>query len=453
MHDRILRYLKKAGIPLPAIQILRDALNIHSKDASVSDIVLRNILENDRRFRFSRGLWQANREAEEQDSDFGAALIHIESSDQPLYLRGALFLPPDALWEFEFQEYQAEGDLQRLQQARSRLGNRPLAAWSKEELRLWKLLLRQHCLPEWRGDFIPLCKLAARTLGRTARALNPAYVASRLGLEAPEEHIPKTMTRFLSGCLRLLLDRAPAEHRIDIKALKNWIGAAEKRIDYSRFAFGPDYLQQIPEGPGVYIMKDLMGKVIYVGKSRNLRRRIRSYFTSKALEDPKTFRIHDQLYSLEVIKAANEVEALLKEVRMIRKHRPAINLQIRIHPMSGRRKEKNLVLLVADAHANNAVAYFLRNGVFVGRQSARLGCPPSAKLRDRIRSVYFSRHRNPRSNREPWKIEIISRWLTSNRRCLNWINVDEAGSYESLICCIDDYLHDPEKLGQKVYYR
>ncbi len=79
-----------------------------------------------------------------------------------------------------------------------------------------------------------------------------------------------------------------------------------------------------PDLPGVYIMKDSEGTVIYVGKAASLRKRLSQYFGR--LEDPKTRILVSQIASIEVLPTANETEALILESNMIKGHQPKYNI-------------------------------------------------------------------------------------------------------------------------------
>ena len=77
--------------------------------------------------------------------------------------------------------------------------------------------------------------------------------------------------------------------------LQLWLDEQQKWIDFSRFSFSEKDIQDIPKVPGVYKMKDENGVVFYVGKSRNLFQRIRSYFVERQKPDEKTLRLLDRL--------------------------------------------------------------------------------------------------------------------------------------------------------------
>ena len=86
---------------------------------------------------------------------------------------------------------------------------------------------------------------------------------------------------------------------------------------------------QLPESPGAYLFKDAGGAVIYVGKARNLRSRVRSYFTESRSVDAKTGSLAREIADLETILVGNEREALALEHNLIKKYRPKFNVLLR----------------------------------------------------------------------------------------------------------------------------
>jgi excinuclease ABC subunit C len=88
-------------------------------------------------------------------------------------------------------------------------------------------------------------------------------------------------------------------------------------------------LDNLPNKPGCYLMKDNDGKIIYVGKAINLRNRVRSYFHAGAQEDQKTRQLVRRIADIEWIVVGSELEALILEMNLIKKHRPRYNVRMK----------------------------------------------------------------------------------------------------------------------------
>ena len=88
-------------------------------------------------------------------------------------------------------------------------------------------------------------------------------------------------------------------------------------------------LKKLPDCPGVYMHKDKLGNIIYVGKAISLRNRVRQYFQSSRNMDPKVRSMVSQIAEFEYIKVGSEMEALILECNLIKKHRPKYNILLR----------------------------------------------------------------------------------------------------------------------------
>jgi excinuclease ABC subunit C len=97
----------------------------------------------------------------------------------------------------------------------------------------------------------------------------------------------------------------------------------------SRSEFLREKVRQLPENPGVYLMKDRLGRIIYVGKAKNLKKRVSSYFQpgrERALRhQPKIRTLIEMIHDFETIEVKSEPEALLLEGKLIKQWRPKYN--------------------------------------------------------------------------------------------------------------------------------
>jgi excinuclease ABC subunit C len=88
-------------------------------------------------------------------------------------------------------------------------------------------------------------------------------------------------------------------------------------------------LPHLPDGPGVYLWKGADGRILYVGKAKRLRSRVRSYFGQDHLESPKTRHLVNQIADLETIVVPSEAHALILEANLIKEYRPRFNIALR----------------------------------------------------------------------------------------------------------------------------
>ena len=85
----------------------------------------------------------------------------------------------------------------------------------------------------------------------------------------------------------------------------------------------------LPERPGVYLMKDARGQVLYIGKARRLRSRVRSYFGSGRSMERRIHALVDQIVTLDHVVTASEADALLLEATLVKRHQPTYNVRLK----------------------------------------------------------------------------------------------------------------------------
>ena len=115
----------------------------------------------------------------------------------------------------------------------------------------------------------------------------------------------------------------------------------------------------IPRHPGIYIMKDAAGHIIYIGKAKDLRKRVRSYFSRT--QDYKTARMVESIGDIEFVLTDTENEAYILESSMIKRHRPKFNIELKD-------QERYTYLRITDEkYPRLVVARRTRSGRFLGR--------------------------------------------------------------------------------------
>jgi len=115
----------------------------------------------------------------------------------------------------------------------------------------------------------------------------------------------------------------------------------------------------LPDQPGCYLMKNEKGEVLYVGKAKSLRNRVRSYFTGS--HDGKTQRLVSQIADVEVIVTGTPTEALILECNLIKKHRPRYNVLLKddkSYPYIRLTREKHPRLEVTRKKKKDGSRYF-----------------------------------------------------------------------------------------------
>lgn len=87
--------------------------------------------------------------------------------------------------------------------------------------------------------------------------------------------------------------------------------------------------KNLPDRPGVYLFKNSLEKVIYVGKAKSLKKRVESYFKDRSILEPKTRKMMERAKTVEFIETESEIEALLLEVDLIKRLKPRYNIELK----------------------------------------------------------------------------------------------------------------------------
>ncbi len=115
----------------------------------------------------------------------------------------------------------------------------------------------------------------------------------------------------------------------------------------------------IPTDPGIYLMKDFDEKIIYIGKAKNLKKRVKSYFLKN--QNYKTQKLVEKISSIEFVLTDNESEAFLLESNMIKKYRPPFNIELKD-------QQRYTYLRISDEkYPRLLVARRTRDGKFLGK--------------------------------------------------------------------------------------
>ena len=93
--------------------------------------------------------------------------------------------------------------------------------------------------------------------------------------------------------------------------------------------FNLDKIKRVPTEPGVYFFKNNNNDIIYIGKAKHLRNRVRSYFQSNKYQTPKNISMAKRIVDIEWLVVRNEVEALLTEANLIKQHQPYYNVNLK----------------------------------------------------------------------------------------------------------------------------
>ena len=181
------------------------------------------------------------------------------------------------------------------------------------------------------------CKLARRIL-KKLRSKSLANVSSYLKVERSVHH--RAYDDALATAKILLYFIEYLEENLEIETLDDILTYQNTKI-YSELNKSPALkrinmnLRDLPTNPGVYFMKSRSGEIIYIGKAKNLRERVSTYFRHNSELSGKLRKLLASVHHLEYEITKSELSALILESRLIKKHKPRFNTAIkrfRHHP-------------------------------------------------------------------------------------------------------------------------
>lgn len=244
----------------------------------------------------------------------------------------------------------------------------------------WRLLVAETA-PEFAAllSAFDLHATAAVLAGLPARCdLNALCARFQLPQVQAEEALP---TAFWESVLWAVL-REAGRQGMDRRALLGAAEAARHAPSFANCRFGAETLEALPASPGVYVMRDAAGQVLYVGKAANLRRRLADYFRTTYQLSEKLAAIRQRIHDVSFQIVGSELEALLWEARLIRELGPGLNVQRRVAEGTSRYETPVLPSIVfgRSVRPHHVEAFVLAPGKGLQQVRFRPDRPPRDRL-------------------------------------------------------------------------
>ncbi len=248
----------------------------------------------------------------------------------------------------------------------------------------------------------------------------------------------------LSECIRELVLRLSemninTREELDVYEQKeiltaNWVNAVFSLSD----------IAALPQSPGVYGFKNRKGEYVYIGKAKNLRRRLMSYFRDTEESPEKLEKLRQEAYELKTYKCGSELESLLYEHRLIKKYQPIFNLKVDINERRGFYAPlQDCVVLLHHAQKDKGMSFWFR-------QEQKILIKPFnvdfGKNEDLIKQleVFFFKEKLPADYTDFPEQEIVFRWVKRKKESLSIVPVYRMGSAEEIFDAMRGYWKDVE---------
>ncbi len=280
-------------------------------------------------------------------------------------------------------------------------------------------------------------------------------LASAMGLSFVSDRGTEGEASLQADVLLHLLERCEEEGLNTIEALTSALYPDPVPIHFDAYAFDEVFLSALPELPGVYIMRDREGGVIYVGKAVNLRRRVGSYFARRSERPKKTQQILDRIWSMEVETVGSELEALLLESKLIALCQPEFNTQLDVHKRDVELGAlKNVVLILPSAELDCVELFCVVDSMSFAQVRASKDLCDWDAVEQALHEFYFLGESE--SDLETGALfEILKSWMVAKRDAINWVDMDRSGSPENALRIVREYVQqcedeDWEKISWRV---
>jgi hypothetical protein len=213
-------------------------------------------------------------------------------------------------------------------------------------------------------------------------------------------------------------------------------------INFSKYGFDKGYLREIPEKPGVYLFTNREGQIIYIGKTRNLKTRINSYFRYSGESEQKRELILQNLHDIQYRLLGSDLEALIEEFKLIDKHRPLFNKQIGIQKR--KLQTPNRILLFPSARKGFMKIYFLSQVLPL----VEFDYKPGSRIGEILKKLKESKS----SAFDPLKFIALS-YLERYGDRINTVEIDLFSTEDELLNALDNHWRDLSMLfHEKVSY-
>lgn len=192
---------------------------------------------------------------------------------------------------------------------------------------------------------------------------------------------------------------------------------SRRALPWERYAFTADDLRAVPSVPGTYRFYDLDDKLLYVGKSSNLKRRLAAWFREDSARSARSASLVDAVHRYEIAPSGSELAALIREATQIRKDRPERNVQRNVHAEPARAARLDSILILEPAEAPSILrAWLIRRGRLLDTVSLGPRGGGIKRIERVLERGFFDPQPGPVSRRpKEVDVEIVARWLSEHR--------------------------------------
>ncbi|HUI91407.1 MAG TPA: nucleotide excision repair endonuclease [Chitinivibrionales bacterium] len=452
MHDAMVAYVR-AHDGVSSAVLAREILKFKNPDEKLAHAAILAILSKDRRCSFgSDNLWHASALAVPQQGGYtlaetpwaAAYLLALPNNpkaavyasvwsvaEAPQLLAGRWLEDPSAL-PFEEQELlRSVRDAPFEDEPRERKAGVLTAACEK----------RRPVFLSWRQQsaFGLLAQEAGAFLDDSAVLVSTMFVCAKLPLPRPLTldachkvlfgTSPQLTYAYKHGecfakCVQELVRLLTEQGLGDIAHLEAQERTDLAGVDFSGKEFSYDDIAAAPAAPGVYGFKAKNDAYLYIGKASNLRRRLMSYFRDSEESPEKLSRLRAESHKLVTHECGSELEGLIYEYRLIRKHAPLLNTQLAIAERKGAFLPlDDCIVLLPHAEKEKGMSFWFRKNQKILLRPFFSDFRDVPAMETELDKFFFSGALPPSPDDFPEQ-EIATRWVKQRKDelCIVWVS-------------------------------
>lgn len=249
----------------------------------------------------------------------------------------------------------------------------------------------------------------------------------------------------LAECAYELIERCTTKGIVTFEDMESVQHNKNTAIDFSQKGFSYDDIANMPEKPGVYAFKTKDTSYLYIGKASNLKRRIMSYFWNMQERSEKVEQIQKDAYYLNTHICGSELESLIYEYRLIKKHEPQLNKNIEINERKGTFQPlQDCIILLPHAEEDKGMSFWFRRNQKIVIKPFHTDFQQSPLFCSELDSFFFC-HKLPVHAFDFPEQEIVYRWVRYHSEMLVIVPVYRMSSGKEVYEGIKNYWRDVKK--------
>jgi hypothetical protein len=458
MNDEIIAHIRERPDGVSSEFIAERFLKFKNPNKTLADNAVRAILSKDMRvYRADDGLWKASSAARPNGPDISEvpwvsvylltdaankSIIHISlwtPLPEPACLCGVWLKDPARFSEEDSGQlcdprdtpYDESAALTAIEQAAGALAGKAPVFFSQRQYSIFTQAAQNHGVNMGIDDYYLMNQLLRAVGEREPSPLTLENAAAALpgGFRTAESAYSRgeQFCRIAAEIIGRMKPRG-IESRGQLDA-----ALREESYDFTGRDITAQMIEELPQKAGVYGFTDKGGAYIYIGKAVNLRRRIENYFRFNSESPDKLGKLRKDAHGLTIHRCGSELEALIYEYRLIKKHKPALNSQREVSERKGSYKTlPDSVIILPHAQDGFCVSVWIRKEQKIKLRPYELTFEEEDALVRELRE-YFYPDKLPPSSEDFPELEIATRWVKRHRDNVLMVNVGDMADAADIV--------------------